>query len=59
MKITGGYLKPYENVLFYHELDQKKSIVAIKAVVPFFKVCLSNSGSHSLLVRATPPQWGF
>ena len=38
-KIAGGYLKPYENVLFYNEFDQKKSIVAIKNVVPFFKAC--------------------
>ena len=37
VKIEGGYLKPYENVLFYNEFDQKKSIVAIKHVVPFFK----------------------
>ena len=39
VKIEGGYLKPYENVLFYNEFDQKKSIVAIKNVVPFFKAC--------------------
>ena len=32
-------MKPYENVLFYNEFDQKKSIVAIKNVVPFFKAC--------------------
>ena len=38
-KIEGGYLKPYKNVLFFNEFDQKKSIVAIKNAVPYFKAC--------------------
>ena len=38
-KIVGGYLKPYKNVLFFNELDQKMSIVAIKNAVPYFKAC--------------------
>ena len=38
-KIEGGYLKPYKNVLFFNELDQKMSIVAIKNAVPYFKAC--------------------
>ena len=38
-KIEGGYLKPYKNVLFFNEFDQKTSIVAIKNAVPYFKVC--------------------
>ena len=38
-KIEGGFLKPYKNVLFFNEVDQKKSIVAIKNVVPYFKAC--------------------
>ena len=38
-KIEGGYLKPYKNVLFFNEFDQKTSIVAIKNAVPYFKAC--------------------
>ena len=38
-KIEGGFLKPYKNVLFFNEVDQKKSIVAINNVVPYFKAC--------------------
>ena len=38
-KIEGGFLKPYKNVLFFNEFDQKKSIVAIKNAVPYFKAC--------------------
>ena len=38
-KIKGGWLSPYKNVLFYDELEQKKSVVAISDVHTFSVHC--------------------
>ena len=38
-KIKGGWLNPYKNVLFYDELEQKKSVVAISDVHTFSVHC--------------------
>ena len=38
-KIKGGWLNPYKNVLFYDELEQKKSVVAISDVHTFSMHC--------------------
>ena len=38
-KIKGGWLSPYKNVLFYDELEQKKSVVAISDVHTFSMHC--------------------